>query len=176
MKNHQRNQNAVFENIHSVQQKAVREGEGNTQRRAGPTRRTGGPAGGVRPHAAPVPAGPSRGRGDTARARWPLLRGARGPCLRPPASFPPVLLFTPAQWFSHQPCAFPPTRPLLRHEPGALRRNAIPFGRYPESRAPCHKTAPRFRCPSQVAGVQVTHSFCPAWLQIRGSQATSSVQ
>lgn len=148
MKNHQRNQNAVFENIHSVQQKAVREGEGNTQRRAGPTRRTGGPAGGVRPHAAPVPAGPSRGRGDTARAVT-AAPGDVGPVPAASGLVPAcAVVYSRTQWFSHQPCAFPPTRPLLRHEPGALRRNAIPFGRYPESRAPCHKTAPRFRCPS----------------------------
>lgn len=32
-----------------------------------------------------------------------------------------------------------------------------------------HNTVPHFRCQSQVLGPQVTHSFCPTWLQIGGS-------
>ena len=36
-------------------------------------------------------------------------------------------------------------------------------------RTQSHDTSPGFRCRSQVAGPQVTHNFCPTWLQIRGS-------
>lgn len=32
-----------------------------------------------------------------------------------------------------------------------------------------HNAVPHFRCQSQVLGPQVTHSFCPTWLQIGGS-------
>ena len=36
-------------------------------------------------------------------------------------------------------------------------------------RAEFHKTAPHFRCQSQVVDPQVTHNFSLSWLQIRGS-------
>ena len=32
-----------------------------------------------------------------------------------------------------------------------------------------HNAVPHFRCQSQVLGPQVTHSFCPTWLQTGGS-------
>ena len=41
--------------------------------------------------------------------------------------------------------------------------------RFHRVRTQFHKTAPHFRCQSQVVGPQGTHNFCPTWPQITSS-------